>query len=414
MNVSGYTERELVTPMMNLLDRSNPKRGIAPDFLCTNATRKVQSFHRSVPGYSETPLVSLKGLADKLGVKEVFVKDESKRFGLNAFKGLGGSFALGTIICQQLGLDIEETSFSDLQQPVYQEKIRNMVFATATDGNHGKGISWSAGLLGCKTHVYMPRGSSEVRAQAIRDAGLAHVEITDMNYDDTVCFVSKLCEENGWIFVQDTSWPGYEEIPTYIAQGYTTIGDEMVHQLAAYGYEEPTHVFLQAGVGAMAGAMTGYLVGQYAEKCPDITIVEPESIACIYESAKKGLLQTVKSDYDTIMAGLNCGSPCTITWPTLRDCADHFLKCPDWVAAHGMRTLANPIGNDPKMISGESGAATIGALSVILECTDLASIKQRIGLDENSVVVLISTEGDTDPQAYRDIVEKNKFPSEIK
>ncbi len=409
MGTASGTNPELLHTEMSLVSRTAAVRGSAPDFLRGSTVDKVHQFHQSLSVYHETPLIRLSDLAQKLGVRDVFVKDESKRFGLNAFKGLGGLFALASIICQRLGLDIASTTFADLQKEEYREKIQNMVFATATDGNHGKGVSWAAGLLGCQTHVYMPRGSSELRAQAIRDAGLAHVEITDMGYDDTVRYVSVLCEKHGWTLVQDTSWPGYEDIPTYIAQGYTTMGWEMVRQLREQGVDAPTHVFLQAGVGAMAGSITGYLVGVYGERTPTITIVEPENIACIYESAKAGRPQAVESEENTIMAGLNCGEPCTITWPTLRDCADHYVKCPDWVAAFGMRVLAHPNGTDETIVSGESGASTTGAFCTIMERPDLADIRTRIGLDENSVVLLISTEGDTDPESYRRIVYEGAY-----
>ncbi len=383
--------------------------GKAPEFLSMKATEPVRHLHQSVEGYQETPLAELKHLAEKLGVRGIYVKDESYRFGLNAFKGLGGIYALTCVICEKLGLDIRRIGFSDLQKPELKEKIAELVFVTATDGNHGKGVAWAAGKLGCKAHVYMPKGSSEHRAQAIRDAGRAEAVITDMGYDDTVRFARRMSEEHGWTLIQDTSWPGYEKVPSWIIQGYTTMVYEAVNQLKALGAESPTHVFLQAGVGAMAGGVTGFLMNYYEGKRPRIIIVEPNQAACIYQSGETGdgTPHPATGNGITIMAGLNCGEPCTVTWPILRDFAQGFFSCEDAVAEEGMRCLAAPEGGDPKVISGESGAVTMGVVKKLLEQEALVQVKEEIGLDEHSVILMFNTEGDTDPDSYRRIVERN-------
>lgn len=388
------------------------QRGEGPEFLTEAATESVRHLHQSVTVYQETPLVPLDDLAKRLGVKGIYVKDESKRFGLNAFKGLGGIYVLSRTVCEKLGLDITTTDFTELQKPEYREKIADIVFVTATDGNHGKGIAWAAGQLGCQSKVYMPKGSSPRRAQAIRDAGKADVTITDMGYDDTVRYAEEMSRKYGWTLLQDTSWPGYEEIPRWIIQGYTTMAWEALRQLEAYA-PRPTHVFLQAGVGAMAGGVTGFLVNYYGEQCPDITIVEPAEVACIFESARQAdqAPHAAVGSGETIMAGLNCGEPCTVTWPILRDCADHYMACPDYVSARGMRLLAAPCGEDGKIVSGESGAVTLGALSLLMERSELAEARERMGLTKDSVVLLFNTEGDTDPQSYRDIVYDGKYPT---
>lgn len=285
-----------------------------------------------------------------------------------------------------------------------------MVFVTATDGNHGKGVAWAAGQLGCKAHVYMPIGSSELRAEAIRAAGRADVRIMETGYDDTVRYAAEMAEKNGWFLVQDTSWNGYEEIPKYIIQGYTTMAEEAVLQMREAGFAEPTHVFLQAGVGAMAGGVVGYLTNRYAEKRPRFGVVEPESIACVYRSAQidDGEAHPAEHVAPTIMAGLNCGEPCTVTWPILRDFADWYFTCPDYVSAYGMRLLAAPACGDIQVISGESGAVTTGLLNVIAGRDEYHGLRTLLGLDENSVVLLFSTEGDTDPEHYRQIVYEGK------
>lgn len=214
-------------------------------------------------GYAPTPLVELSGLAKRGGVRSVLVKDESPRFGLNAFKALGGLYALFRVVCRELGLDHRTATMDTLKSPEYRDRVSRMEFITTTDGNHGRGVSWAAGMLGCRAHVFMPRGSVEVRAQAIREVGNADVTITDLTYDDAVRYSAKLAEENGWFLVQDTAWPGYEDVPTWIVQGYTTMLFETLDQLRDKGYDRPSHVFLQAGVGAMAGGVLGALQSVY-------------------------------------------------------------------------------------------------------------------------------------------------------
>lgn len=380
------------------------------DFLTREAVAPAYRIHRAMEGYRPTPLVRLDGLAEALGVKAVFVKDESRRFGLNAFKGLGAIYAFTRVVCDELGLDPETTTFADLQCEPVRGRLSGMVFVTATDGNHGKGVAWAAGQLGCRAYVYMPKGSSELRAQAIRDAGGAEVRIMDVGYDDAVRHAARMAEENGWHLVQDTSWEGYQQIPTWIVQGYTTMAAEAAEQLEAEGFPRPSHVFLQAGVGAMAGGVTGYLADRYAGNRPVFSTVEPEDMACIYKSilAADGEPHAVEGDCATIMAGLNCGEPCTVTWPVLRTFTSFAFSCADPVAALGMRLLAAPRKGDHPIVSGESGAATTGLLAVLAASPEFAGLRREMGLDGGSVVLLFSTEGDTDPEQYRSIVYAGK------
>ncbi|MBQ5916233.1 MAG: diaminopropionate ammonia-lyase, partial [Lachnospiraceae bacterium] len=230
--------------------------------------------------------------------------------------------------------------------------------------------------------------------------------ITDVNYDDTVRMAKRLADENGWILVQDTAWEGYEEIPTWIMQGYTTMGSEIVEQLEG---TRPTHIFLQAGVGAMAGAMTGFFADYYdkeADSEPKIVIVEPDKADCIYQTAdaNDGHLHMVDGDLDSIMAGLCCGEPCTIGWEVLKSRADAFISMSDAFAARGMRILGNPTGSDKKVISGESGAATLGFAASVLMEESLSELKELLGLNEDSRILCISTEGATDLAGYRRVV----------
>ena len=235
--------------------------------------------------YERTRLVSLRAAADAFGAKAIYLKDESTRFGLKAFKGLGGSYAVFRILCDTLGLDHRKAVFRDFMTDENREKCREVVFVTATDGNHGKGVAWASALFGCKAYVYMPAGSVEARRKAIEDAGAESAVIKDLNYDKVVQFARRQAEENGWTLIQDTAWEGYEKIPRWIVEGYLTMGAEICEQLDG---TVPTHVFLQAGVGAMAGGIMGYLSNVFAAKEPVFTIVEPSTVACLYESAKAG------------------------------------------------------------------------------------------------------------------------------
>ena len=248
----------------------------------------------------------------------------------------------------------------------------------------------------------MPKGSASERLENIRALG-ADASITEYNYDDTVRIAQKQAEDNGWVFIQDTAWEEYEEIPANIMLGYTTLAIEAFEEL---GDVRPTHVFLQAGVGAMSGAMTGIITSYYGDESPVITIVEPDRADCIYKTAESadGKLHIVEGDLDTMMAGLACGEPCTIGWDLIGAHADFAMSVPEAVAARGMRVLGNPMGSDTRVISGESGAVTTGIVYDLMTDETLSEFKDKIGLDENSVILLVSTEGDTDKENYRHIV----------
>lgn len=397
-------------PGIRILKNDNFKNDNLPEFLEAAAVDHIRKFHETVPGYQATPLVRLDGLAVTLGVKRIYVKDESKRFGLNAFKGLGGVYAVTRVLCRELGLDIKKVSFADLQTREIKEKIKDIVFITATDGNHGRGVAWAANQYGCKSYIYMTKGTAQSRVDAIKAVGAEDVIVTDMNYDDTVRLAARLAEENGWKLTQDTAWEGYEEIPEWITQGYTTMGAEILDQLRLDGVTKPTHLFLQAGVGSYAGSILGYFANRFDGQPPVTTIVEPVNVACVFESALAGdgKPHAVTGIQETIMAGLNCGEPCLTTWGILRDLSAFYAACPDFVTAKGMRTLACPLNGDPKIVSGESGAVGIGLLALLMEREDMEKARRVMGFDENSVVLLISTEGDTDPVDYYKVVYNGK------
>lgn len=369
--------------------------------------KKAHAFHAGFAQYAETPLTPLPGLAKALGVESIQVKDESYRFGLNAFKVLGGSYALGRYIAKTLGEDIEKLPADRILSDEVREKLGQLTFVTATDGNHGRGVAWTANQLGQKSVVYMPKGSSQERLDNIRAEG-SDASITDLNYDDAVRLADQHARQYGWVMVQDTAWEGYTDIPLWIMQGYTTMGYEMMSQLK----EKPTHLFLQAGVGSMAGAMAGFFAGLYGENRPKIVVVEPNRADCLFRTAKAddGALHNVTGDMSTIMAGLACGEPCSIGWKVLESVADGFLSVPESVAADGMRILAAPCRGDSPIVSGESGAAAFGAAANILLDEELADMKEQLGLNEDSRLLFISTEGDTDRENYRNVVWRGKYP----
>ena len=378
---------------------------VSTDCFGLEQAQTVRHFHQSFPEYSVTPLVELKSLAEELGVSNIFVKDESYRFGLNAFKVLGGSYAIAREIGIRMGISEEELTLARLLQPDVQARLGQLRFVTATDGNHGRGVAWTAKRLGHRAVVFMPKGTAAERLENILKLGV-EASITDCNYDDSVRLARQYAAEHEGIVVQDTSWEGYHNVPLHIMQGYTTMGAEIVEQLAAYGDQAPTHVFLQAGVGAMAGAMAGFIADYYKEARPVITIVEPTKADCLYRTAlaNDGKLHIVDGALDSIMAGLCCGEPCSIGWQQLAAYADNFVAMPDKAAALGMRVLGNPVGNDAAVVSGESGAAGLGLAVAALRERELAQLKGSLQLDAESVILCISTEGATDVANYRRIM----------
>lgn len=369
---------------------------------------EVKTFHESFEQYKKTPLVKLDGLANFLGLSNVFVKDESLRFGLNSFKVLGASYAIGKHLAQKLDKDISELPFSVLKSEKVKSDLGNLTFVATTDGNHGRGVAWMAKQLGYKCIVYMPKGSTQNRLNNIAEFG-ADVSITNWNYDDAVRFTAKQASKNGWEVIQDTSWEGYTEIPTWIMKGYSTLAQEAIEQLHG---TIPTHVFLQAGVGAFASVIASVFVSAFEKNPPKIIIVEPEKADCFYRSCKAGKIEAVTGEMNTIMAGLACGEPNPMGWDILKYCADVFVSVPDWVTARGMRVLGNPLKGDNRIISGESGAVTAGLLSISSK-DKYKDLRETLKLDENSNVLLISTEGNTDPKVYRNITWDGDYQSLI-
>lgn len=373
--------------------------------MSTEAVESALAFHRSFPEYTVTPLHQLKGFARELGLGGLYVKDESYRFGLNAFKVLGGSFAIGKFVAKQLGRDISVVDYTFLTSEEFKKRFAPCTFFTATDGNHGRGVAWSANRLGQKAVVLMPAGTVKSRYENIKKLG-ADVTIEKLNYDDCVRKAALLSKQiPSSVVVQDTAWEGYEEIPSHIMQGYGTLIAEAVEQMAQNGVT-PTHVFVQAGVGSLAAAVQGYLVNRFPENTPKVVVMECRVADCFYRSAvaRDGTAQAVGGALDSIMAGLCCGETSPIAWDILKNHAAVFCSCEDSISAAGMRRLSAPINDDPRIVSGESGAVGMGLIDLICRNSTYTDLRGALGIDATSQVLLISTEGDTDPERYRAIV----------
>lgn len=376
------------------------------DVMAIEEIEKARSFHKSFPQYQVTPLAKLAGMAKLLGLGGVYVKDESYRFGLNAFKVLGGSFAMAKYIAKETGRDVSELDYETLTSEKLREEFGQATFFTATDGNHGRGVAWSANKLQQKAVVYMPKGSTPTRLNNILKEN-ATATIEEVNYDECVRMAAAAAAKTPHgVVIQDTAWDGYEEIPSWIMQGYGTMALEADGQFTESEGQAPTHVFIQAGVGSLAGAVQGYFANKYPDNPPKVVVVEAEAANCLYRgaAAKDGQIRIVDGDMPTIMAGLACGEPNTISWDILKNHVSIFVSCPDWVSAKGMRMLGAPLKGDPQVVSGESGAVPFGLLASIMTMEELAPLKEALGLNESSKVLLFSTEGDTDPERYRGIV----------
>lgn len=331
----------------------------------------VERFHLSMPSYHKTPLQCLASLANQLHVKRIYVKDESTRFGLNAFKGLGVSYAVHQILKNQ-----PSSSYT---------------FVSCTDGNHGKALAWQAHELGYQAIIFMPKGSEQRRVKAIEQYN-AKVIVTDMNYDDTVRYAAEFARENNAFLVQDTVLPDYTQVPIDIVMGYSTMVKEALDQMD----EKPTHVFIQAGVGSLAGGVVWYMQHRYQGDLPFIGIMEADSVACFYESMKQNKIVSIGGEPYTAMAGLNCGEANPATFPLLKAKANCFIKCADEITFKGMYRAKHPIGNDVSFSSGESGAVGLGLVEEIMTNPFYCIQKDQLQLNSNSIILLFSTEGELD------------------
>ncbi|MBV9335577.1 MAG: diaminopropionate ammonia-lyase [Solirubrobacterales bacterium] len=351
-----------------------------------------RAFHAAMPGYHPTPLRRARGAAARVGVGEVLVKDESERLGLPSFKVLGASWAVYRALVEHLGATLEEIpSFARLEAEV--ARARPLALAAATDGNHGRAVAHMAALLGLEARIYVPADMVPARVAAIEAEG-ASVTVVDGGYDDAVARSARDAGER-CLVISDTSWPGYERVPAWVIEGYSTIFAEIDEALEREQHAQPDVVVVPIGVGALAAAVVRHywsLPGGRAR----LVGVEPTSAACVLESVAAGRIVTLEHPQTSIMAGLNCATPSLIAWPLVSGGIDLYLAVPDSLIAEATRVLAGD-----GIVAGECGAAGLAAMIALSDDPELAEARGMLGLGETSRMLLICTEGATDPEAYR-------------
>ena len=351
------------------------------------------------PGYAATPLYSLENLARDIRVSKIWYKDESQRFHLKSFKALGGAYAVARQLQAQIAeVTGVEPSVQQLLDKEFKDIVSQIVITCATDGNHGRSVSWGCQMFGCQCVIYIHRDVSESRKQAMEAFGATVTRISG-NYDESVKLADAEAQLHGRIIVSDTSYEGYMEIPKDVALGYTVLLSESVQQM---GDEIPTHVFIQGGVGGVASAVCAYFWELWGEKRPRFIVVEPENANCLQESARAGSPVIVDGDLDTLMAGLACGEVSALAWEILSIGTNDFLTINEESVPLTMKLLAKGFDDDPAIEAGESAVAGLAAL-ITARHSQVDS--QRLGLDESSRVYILGTEGATDPEMYAQLVD---------
>ncbi|NUS19305.1 MAG: diaminopropionate ammonia-lyase [Mesorhizobium sp.] len=347
--------------------------------------------------HAETPLHALPALAGELGIGALHIKDEGKRLGLGSFKALGGAYAVMQLVLEEAGRRLgRSVDVAELHRPDVKAIAAGMTFACATDGNHGRSVAQGAGLVGARSVIFVHSGVSDERVAAIARFGAEIVRIAG-DYDQSVREAARVAAERGWTVVSDTSWPGYERIPGLVMQGYTVIVREALKHLP----EPPTHVFLQAGVGGFAAAVAGHLAVMLGEDRPTAIVVEPARAACIYATAKAGYPVAIAHSKPTVMAMLECYEPSLVAWRVLSRIGDAFMTVDEEDAISVMNRLARPSGDDPAIVSGESGGAGLAGL---IRAAGDKKMRAALGLDAHSRVLIINSEGATDPRRYAELV----------
>lgn len=350
------------------------------------------------PGHAPTPLRALPALAKGLGLASVHYKDEGERFGLKSFKALGGAYAVERLLAQAVERRNggEAVRAADMLAGRWRELVKDITVTCATDGNHGRSVAWGAQLFGCRCVIFIHATVSEGRRAAIATYGAEVIRVPG-NYDDSVRHADAEAKANGWTVVSDTTYEGYREIPIDVMHGYGVMSREIVEQ---YEPAPPTHVLVQAGVGALAASVASAFWLAWGPKRPKMIVIEPTEADCHLQSAMAGKPVAVTGALDTVMAGLACGEVSPAAWEIVSAAATAYLAIDDRFALDGMRAFASPQGGDPAIVAGETGAAGLGALLAARELPALATVME---LDAGSRVLLLGSEGDTDPEVYRRI-----------
>ena len=328
-------------------------------------------------GYAPTPLISLNKLSKELSLKNIFYKDEDKRFDLKSFKALGGAYA------------VEKVTKGN----------KDIVVATATAGNHGRSVSWGARRLGLKCKIFISEFVSEARGQAMADLGADVIKVKG-NYEKSLIECIKQSTENNWQIVQDVAWKDYMLVPKYTMAGYSVMMREIIDQI---NNEKITHIILQAGVGGMAGAMVAG-IARYLDNIPTTIVVEPDSAACVLESIKTGKIEKIDIKRESLMGGMSCGEVSLVPWEILKNSVKHCISLPDDDIGKTMKLLGNSSFSDEQIIAGENSAP--GVIGLIASCED-QNIKEKLELDQNSNVLIIGCEGDTDKEMYQKLISQN-------
>jgi diaminopropionate ammonia-lyase len=372
---------------------ANPRRGVPGVTVLTAAGyRRAKAAITAWSGYAPTALRDLPGLAAAGGIGVLRLKDEASRFGLGSFKALGGAYAVGNLLCQALARGGVAASTADLDAGIFSAATQRVTLTCATDGNHGRAVAWGAQRFHARCVIFVHDTVSRHRAAAIEAYG-ATVQWVPGTYDDALRACSREAAAQGWLVVSDTSWPGYTEVPRDIMQGYRLMADEAADQ---WDGAPPTHVFIQAGVGAAAASVSVQCRARWSP-APALVVVEPDRAACLLASARTGALTAVGGALDTIMAGLACGEPSLLAWQELERGSAAFMAIPDAAAVATMRRLAAQ-----GIVAGESGVA--GLAGLLLAAADPAA-RSALGLDAASRVLAFSTEGATDPALYAELVD---------
>ncbi|KQU76597.1 PLP-dependent lyase/thiolase [Aminobacter sp. DSM 101952] len=378
-------------------DYGTPLEPTDAETLGIEAAEAVERFLSHRPNHKPTPLRSLPALADQLGLGAIHLKDEGYRLGLGSFKALGGAYAVIRLVLEEAQRQLGRTvGMDDLHNPEVAKISASMTFGCATDGNHGRSVAQGAQLVGARSVIFIHGGVSDARVAAIARYGAEMVRVAG-TYDDSVAEAARVCAERGWTVVSDTSWPGYERIPGLVMQGYTAIMREALEKLP----QPPTHVFVQSGVGGIAAAAAAYLSIRFGEKRPNFVVVDPARAACIFETARTGRPVKLAHGEPTVMAMLECYEPSPLAWRILSRVADAFMTVEDETAVEVMNRLARPLGHDPVVVAGESGGAGLAGLFTAARDPEMRAM---IGLDATSRVLLVVTEGATDPDRYRELV----------
>ena len=349
-------------------------------------------------GYQPSPLLSLTGLAEKLNLQTIYYKDEGPRFGLGSFKALGGAYAVLWVLQRELSnAEGRAISIEAIRNGDFAAQISEMTIISATDGNHGRSVAWGAKRFGAACRIYIHAEVSAFRADALRELG-ADVIRVDGDYDATVAQTRVDAEGHGWLVVSDTSWPGYSQAPLDVMAGYGLMAREIVRELP----EPPTHVFLQGGVGGFAAAIIAVFHQEWGSAAPRSIIVEPELAPCLFASAKANKLTAVEIQEETLMAGLSCGEPSALAWNVLAEAAHGFMTIPEDLVAPTVRLLGRGQTGDACIEAGESAVAgLIGAMCGALE----PKLREEMKLSSGSRVMIIGSEGVTDPSVYQKIMD---------